>query len=106
MEISKKENQAFIIALITITGGFASFYFFPNKDAIVIPLMTFVLGFYFGSSPGSQGKDFTISELAKSAIKSSTGNGNGVGYKKPPPCDCTSTTRVDLTATEVSSETK
>ena len=64
MTDSSKENKAFIIGLITIIGGFASFYFFPNKDTVVLPLMTFVLGYYFGSSPGSHSKDQTINDLA------------------------------------------
>jgi hypothetical protein len=105
MENSKKENQAFVIALLTICGGFASFYFFPAKDAIVIPLMTFVLGYYFGSSPGSHGKDQTIGDLAKAAIKGSNGNGNGYTLKKPP-CDGSVTTHVDSTTTVSSDETK
>lgn len=70
---NNKENKAFVIALLTMLGGFASFYFFPGKDAVVIPLMTFVLGYYFGSSPGSHGKDVTIGDLAKAAMKGSNG---------------------------------
>ena len=81
MENNKKENQAFIIALLTMLGGFVSFHFFPGKDAVVIPLMTFVLGYYFGSSPGSHSKDQMLSDLAKTAMKSS--NGNGVSCKPP-----------------------
>ena len=77
MENNKKENQAFIIALLTMLGGFASFYLFPGKDVVVIPLMTFILGYYFGSSPGSHSKDQMLNDLAKTAIKSSNGkNGN------------------------------
>ena len=81
MENNKKENQAFIIALLTIIGGFVSFHFFPGKDVVVIPLMTFVLGYYFGSSPGSHSKDLMLTDLAKTAIKSS--NGNGASCKLP-----------------------
>jgi hypothetical protein len=77
MENNKKENQAFIIALLTMIGGFVSFHFFPGKDAVVIPLMTFVLGYYFGSSPGSHSKDQVLSDLAKTAMRGSNGkNGN------------------------------
>jgi len=78
MAEGSKENKAFVVALITMIGGFAMLAFFPERDAVIIPLMTFVLGYYFGSSPGSHSKDSTISDLAKScSLQSGTINGNG-----------------------------
>ena len=64
-----KENKAFVIAIITIVAGFGILSYFPDKDAVVVPLMSFVLGYYFGSSPGSHSKDQTISDLAKTTTQ-------------------------------------
>jgi hypothetical protein len=105
MEINTKENKAFFIGVLVVAGGFASLYLLPGKDSAIMTLMAYVLGYYFGSSPGSHGKDQTIGDLAKAAMKGSNGNGNGVGYKRPP-CDGSVTTHVDSTTTVSSDETK
>jgi hypothetical protein len=65
-----KEWMGFIIACITMVGGFYALVYLPDaKVGVVTPLMTFILGYYFGSSPGSHNKDQTISNLATAQLK-------------------------------------
>jgi hypothetical protein len=65
-----KEWMGFIIACITMVGGFYALVYLPDaKVGVVTPLMTFILGYYFGSSPGSHNKDQTINDLALAQLK-------------------------------------
>lgn len=63
------KNVAALLALVVVFGG--GTLLATTKDAdvrtAVVGLMTLVLGFYFGSSVRSQGKDDTIAKLARSA---------------------------------------
>jgi hypothetical protein len=59
------KNIAAILALIVTLGGGAIMWATEQADVrtAVVGLMTLVLGFYFGSSRGSQLKDQTIAAL-------------------------------------------
>lgn len=59
-----EKNWIPIAGLITITGGLYIMGFGADgKAAIVAPLVTFVLGFCFGTGAGSQVKDKIIAAL-------------------------------------------
>ena len=53
----EKNAQPFI-AVVTILAGFGYLFLFPDRNtAVVVGLMTFALGYYFGTSVGSARKD-------------------------------------------------
>lgn len=54
-----ERNAQPFIAVVTILAGFGHLYlYYPDQNtAIVVGLMTFVLGYYFGTSVGSAKKD-------------------------------------------------
>lgn len=57
-----------VIAFIIIVGGLSAIIFTQvnNADRIgIFSLMSAVIGYYFGSSKSSSGKDETISDLSK-----------------------------------------
>jgi hypothetical protein len=57
-------NVAPILALITVAGGLYIMGFgADNKAAIIAPLVTLVLGYWFGTGAGSQAKDKVIAAL-------------------------------------------
>lgn len=60
-------NIAPILALIVVLGGFALLAFSKDIEikAIVPSLITLVLGFYFGTSDSSKGKNNVIAKLAQ-----------------------------------------
>lgn len=61
------KNIAAVLALVVILSGFAILAWSPNADVrtAAVGLMTLVLGFYFGTSVGSQRKDATIARLSE-----------------------------------------
>ncbi len=62
------KNIAAVLALIVTVGGGAILWTTQEADVrtATVGLMTLVLGFYFGSSRGSQLKDETIAALGRS----------------------------------------
>ncbi len=54
-----------LIALMVVAAGFGLLYTNPALKTEAVALMTFVLGYYFGSSPGSRAKDDTLTQIAK-----------------------------------------
>jgi hypothetical protein len=61
------KNIAAMLALFVITVGFAILYFTKEADVrtAVVGLMTLVLGFYFGSTSSSKGKDEVIAKVTE-----------------------------------------
>ena len=59
-----EKNVVPIIGLTMVIGSLAIISFAPdNKAKAIIPLLTFVLGYYFGTGAGSQAKDKIIATL-------------------------------------------
>ena len=63
------KNIASILALIAITGGGSMLAWSPESDVrtAAVGLITMVLGFYFGSSRSSKGKDDVIADMARNS---------------------------------------
>ena len=58
------QNIAPILAFLTVGAGFVYLFCGDGVDtAAVVALMAAVIGFYYGSSPGSHDKDKTIAGL-------------------------------------------
>lgn len=64
------KNIVPILALTVVVGGGAGIIYHPDDSVrmALIGVVTMVLGFYFGTSNSSKGKDTTIANLAKSEI--------------------------------------
>jgi|WetSurMetagenome_2_1015567.scaffolds.fasta_scaffold54031_5 hypothetical protein len=59
-----QDNVAPLLALVTVAGGLYIMGFGENdKAAIIAPLVTLVLGYWFGTGAGSQAKDKVIAAL-------------------------------------------
>ena len=59
-----EQNAPPIIAIITVVGGLYIMGFGADgKAAIIAPLVTFVLGYFFGTGAGSQAKDKIIAAM-------------------------------------------
>ena len=61
-----KEGVAPLLAVIIVCFGFATIWYRPECKTEIIAIMMAVIGFYFGSSKGSQEKDTTISNALQS----------------------------------------
>jgi hypothetical protein len=78
VELAKTPNAPYlskvivpVLALIITIGGGGIFAFTPNSDVRmgILSLITTVLGYYFGTSYSSSGKDKTINLLASGDFK-------------------------------------
>ena len=57
-------NVAPIVAIIAVAGGlYIMGWKSDNKAAILAPIVTLILGYYFGTGAGSQAKDKVIATL-------------------------------------------
>jgi len=51
-----------LLAIIIVVGGFLVIVYAPSAKTETVGMMMLVLGFYFGSSQGSQNKSETIAK--------------------------------------------
>ena len=56
------EGVAPLLAIMIIGGGFTVLFYKPEVKTETVAMMMAVIGFYFGSSKGSQAKDATIKD--------------------------------------------
>ena len=56
------EGVAPLLAVMIITGGFLVLFYKPEVKTETVAMMMAVIGYYFGSSKGSQAKDNTIKD--------------------------------------------
>lgn len=80
-------NVKSILAIIVVVFGMCAIVFVNIEDmalGAIIGFISMVLGYFFGSSKGSEAKDKTISDMGKSAIADSPVDGGKVVPDKAP----------------------
>jgi len=86
----KEVNIKSILALIIVTFGICAIVFVNIQDMALGALISFVsqvIGYFFGSSKGSEAKDKTIQDMNSKSVVSTTDEEpeiGGGGQKNPP----------------------
>lgn len=79
-------NVKSILALLVVAFGLSAIVFVHIEDMALGAIITFVgqvIGYFFGSSKGSEAKDKTISDMGKSAVMDAPADGDPIPPKGP-----------------------